>query len=83
MKMLIMLAVLFSVNANAQFGGHRPTGGGIFDSTSALTPREHVRGHIRSDGTQVDPYVRTKADHNPNNNFGSPGNYNPNRRNSW
>lgn len=37
-----------------------------------------VRGHIKSDGTYVEPYQRTAPDGIPENNFNFPGNYNPN-----
>ena len=37
-----------------------------------------VEGHYRSNGTYVQPYYRTAPDSNPSNNYGYPGNYNPN-----
>ncbi len=37
-----------------------------------------IRGHFRRDGTYVYPYRRTNPDRNPYNNYGFPGNYNPN-----
>lgn len=37
-----------------------------------------VRGYYRSDGTYVPPHQRTNPDGNPYNNYGFPGNYNPN-----
>ena len=39
---------------------------------------ERVRGYYRRNGTYVQPYERTPADGNPYNNYGYPGNYNPN-----
>jgi len=38
----------------------------------------HVRGYYRSDGTYVQPHVRSAPDGNPYNNYSFPGNYNPN-----
>lgn len=37
-----------------------------------------VRGYYRKDGTYVKPYSRTKPDGIKSNNYGYPGNYNPN-----
>jgi hypothetical protein len=37
-----------------------------------------VRGYTRRDGTYVQPHQRTAPDGNPYNNYGYPGNYNPN-----
>jgi hypothetical protein len=37
-----------------------------------------VRGYYRHDGTYVRPHQRTAPDHNPFNNYGFPGNVNPN-----
>jgi hypothetical protein len=37
-----------------------------------------IRGHYRSNGTYVQPYQRSAPDGNPYNNYGFPGNYNPN-----
>lgn len=38
----------------------------------------NVRGYYRKDGTYVQPYIRSNPDGNPYNNYGYPGNYNPN-----
>ncbi len=38
----------------------------------------NVRGYYRKDGTYVAPYTRSNRDGNPYNNYGYPGNYNPN-----
>ena len=38
----------------------------------------HVNGYLRSNGTYVQGYERTAPDGNPYNNYGYPGNYNPN-----
>jgi len=40
--------------------------------------RVYVHGYFRSNGTYVRPYYRTNPDGNPYNNYGFPGNYNPN-----
>ena len=37
-----------------------------------------VKGYYRADGTYVKPYSRTKPDSSLSNNYGYPGNYNPN-----
>lgn len=37
-----------------------------------------VDGYYRRDGTYVQPHSRTAPDSNPFNNYGYPGNYNPN-----
>lgn len=36
-----------------------------------------VRGYMRQDGTYVQPYVRTRPDYTPLNNYSTQGNYNP------
>lgn len=38
----------------------------------------HVNGYYRSNGTYVNGYERTAPDSSPYNNYGYPGNYNPN-----
>lgn len=38
-----------------------------------------VRGYFRKDGTYVQPHTRSRPDGNPYNNYGFPGNYNPNK----
>lgn len=45
---------------------------------SVAEAQVHVDGHYRSNGTYVQPYQRTKPDGYKGNNYGSPGNYNPN-----
>lgn len=37
-----------------------------------------TRGYIRKNGTYVQPYIRSEPDKTPYNNYGYPGNYNPN-----
>lgn len=44
----------------------------------AEAARVHVRGHVRRDGSYVMPHYRTSPDRRPFNNYGFPGNYNPN-----
>ena len=39
----------------------------------------HVDGSFRKDGTYVQPHVRSAHDGSPYNNYGFPGNYNPNK----
>ena len=46
--------------------------------TISLVEAESVRGYSRQDGTYVQPYQRTHPDRSPYNNYGFPGNYNPN-----
>lgn len=41
--------------------------------------RVRVKGYYRKDGTYVSSYYRTSPDDNPYNNYGFPGNYNPNK----
>ncbi len=36
-----------------------------------------VQGHVRSDGTYVQPHYRSAPDQSQYNNYGSQGNYNP------
>lgn len=55
-------------------------------TTAALASDVYVRGHYKDtngDGikdTYVQPYHRTSPDNTPTNNYGYPGNYNPNRQ---
>lgn len=44
----------------------------------SLLEAGQVRGYYRRDGTYVQPHQRTNPDGNPYNNYGFPGNYNPN-----
>ena len=46
--------------------------------TVSLAEAEWVKGYYRNDGTYVQPYQRSQPDRNPYNNYGFPGNYNPN-----
>lgn len=39
---------------------------------------EYVHGYTRKDGTHVDSYRRSAPDSRLDNNYGYPGNYNPN-----
>ncbi|MFI5305304.1 MAG: hypothetical protein ACHQYP_10995 [Nitrospiria bacterium] len=39
---------------------------------------ESVRGYYKSNGTYVQPHIRTSPDHSPYNNYSYPGNINPN-----
>jgi hypothetical protein len=46
-------------------------------SNAAFARDVAVRGYTRSDGTYVQPSHRSAPDSNPNNNYGTQGNYNP------
>lgn len=46
-------------------------------ANSAIARDVYVQPHIRSDGTYVQGHHRTAPDHNPYNNYGTQGNYNP------
>lgn len=48
----------------------------FFPVSNALAA--YVNGYYRSNGTYVNGYQRTAPDSNPYNNYGYPGNYNPN-----
>lgn len=50
-----------------------------FSLQTSATYAVSVRGYYRSNGTYVAPYERTAPDGNPYNNYGFPGNYNPNK----
>ena len=53
----------------------------LFTSEPALADcygSVYVDGYYRSNGTYVQGYYRTCPDSNPYNNYGYPGNYNPN-----
>lgn len=39
----------------------------------------NVQGYYRKDGTYVAPHTRSAPDGNPYNNYGFPGNFNPNK----
>jgi len=45
---------------------------------AAVAEAGNVRGYIRSDGTVVQPHFRSNPDSIPSNNYGYPGNLNPN-----
>lgn len=45
---------------------------------SELFAQVHVRGHFRSNGTYVEPHLRTRPNHTRIDNYGYPGNFNPN-----
>ena len=47
-------------------------------SLAPITHAVHVSGYMRKNGTYVNSYERTAPDGNPYNNYGYPGNYNPN-----
>lgn len=64
---IILSMVAFSLEAFA--GGRGGGKGGSVD----------VRGYTRKDGTYVAPHQRSAPDGNPTNNYGMPGNYNPNK----
>jgi hypothetical protein len=44
----------------------------------ALAGQVHVDGYTKRDGTYVAPHVRSSPDRTTGNNYGAPGNYNPN-----
>lgn len=44
--------------------------------TDAFSKEVHVRGHFRSNGTYVQPHVRTAPDSTRSNNYGRPSSYN-------
>jgi hypothetical protein len=46
--------------------------------SSAAQAQVNVDGYYRSNGTYVQPYQRTAPDGVRSNNYGYPGNYNPN-----
>lgn len=45
---------------------------------STAWAQKRVEGYFRKDGTYVQPHYRSAPDSNPYNNYGFPGNYNPN-----
>ncbi len=51
---------------------------GIFFLSLSHASAVYVNGYYRSNGTYVNGYERTAPDGNPYNNYGYPGNYNPN-----
>lgn len=63
---LFLLVVALLTPALEVFAGGKG-GGGV-----------NVKGYFRKDGTYVQPHVRSAPDSNPYNNYGFPGNYNPN-----
>lgn len=46
-------------------------------ANTAMARDVFVDGHVRKDGTYVQPHHRTAPDRNPYNNYGTQGNYNP------
>jgi hypothetical protein len=46
-------------------------------ANQALARDVYVQGHMRSDGTYVQPYHRSSPDHNVSNNYPTQGNINP------
>ena len=64
---LVLLAVTLAAAAESVAGSKGSSGGQV-----------HVDGYVRKDGTYVQPHVRSVPDGNPYNNYGFPGNYNPN-----
>src|SRR3990172_3667226 len=72
LKLLLVLTVVLAflaptVEALAGGKGGKSSGGSV-----------SVKGYYRKDGTYVQPHVRSAPDGNPYNNYGFPGNYNPN-----
>lgn len=68
---LVVFAVLVALilpSLDAFAGGKRGGGGDV-----------SVKGYYRKDGTYVQPHTRSRPDSNPTNNYGFPGNYNPNK----
>lgn len=50
----------------------------VFQGTAIARGNDvHVNGYYRSNGTYVQPHVRTAPDHTPTNNYSYPGNTNP------
>lgn len=66
---------------DASAGGRGWQGGssGAWGNSGTYGGSIHVPGYSRQDGTYVQPHSRTVPDGNPYNNYGYPGNYNPNR----
>lgn len=50
----------------------------LFLIPTIIYAKVSVKGYYRKDGTYVAPYTRSNPDGNPYNNYGYPGNYNPN-----
>jgi hypothetical protein len=51
----------------------------ILTSFSSAAFAGYVRGYYKDNGTYVAPHQRSAPDGNPNNNYSSPGQYNPNK----
>ncbi len=66
--LVLTVLILAAWSADAFAGGRRGGGGGDVP----------VKGYFRQDGTYVQPHMRSAPDSNPYNNYGMPGNYNPN-----
>lgn len=72
LRLVLVLAVIIGflgpvLEAFAGGRGSKSSGGNV-----------DVKGYYRKDGTYVKPYSRSAPDSNPYNNYGFPGNYNPN-----
>ena len=50
----------------------------VLTATLALAGSTYVRGYFRKDGTYVRPHWRTTPNHTRSDNYGYPGNVNPN-----
>jgi len=66
MKKIFLYSILFTIIGLALF------------ASSEIVYAVHVNGYYRSNGTYVNGYERTAPDSSPYNNYGYPGNYNPN-----
>jgi hypothetical protein len=68
-SLVLVLTVLIVAawGADAFAGGKKGSGGDV-----------SVKGYYRKDGTYVQPHKRSAPDSSPYNNYGMPGNYNPN-----
>lgn len=62
MKRLVAIACLLALFASPAWASKAPV---------------HVRGHMRSNGTYVQPHYRSGADHTVRNNWSTRGNVNP------
>ncbi len=51
----------------------------IWSNQTLAGGRNHVRSYYRKDGTYVQGHYRTNPDHSKFNNYGTPGNWNPNK----
>jgi hypothetical protein len=69
LSLVLVLTVLIVAawSADAFGSGRKGSGGDV-----------SVKGYYRKDGTYVQPHKRSAPDSSPHNNYGMPGNYNPN-----